>query len=380
MSISGGDDKDSIGNSGASVTVDGGADADFLYNDGNTVSVFGGAGNDVVSLASSSNRALNTTVNAGLGNDTVYGNSLASVNYKYVKGDGKDVIYGFNTVSTLFIAGSYWTTEQSGNDIIVNVSKGNVTLKDFAGLSPVNIKIDTIPGYWTVSGTTAIYNGYDNTVLTKVTNLKKGLVATDGKIDGIALDGVTVTLSERVLDPTSKEDVTINNDYKLALAGDVPEPEIKPTVWSVSGTTAKLQASKTAGYTLDDDDTRVKHADEETTVNATAIKGLAKGLIVKPDGTIDGIQLSGKTISLANKVLGDNVQIGKNYEFNFTTDCRGASISGTAGADTVNVEGTNMTISGGRGNDTVTLGGARNTFVYKNGDGDDVIVSYGSDK
>ena len=165
----------------------------------------------------------------------------------------------------------------------------------------------------------------------------------------------------------------------MALAGDVPEPEIEPTVWSVSGTTAKLQASKTAGYTLDDDDTRVKHADEETTVNATAIKGLAKGLIVKPDGTIDGIQLSGKTISLANKVLGDNVQIGKNYEFNFTTDCRGASITGTAGADTVNVEGTNMTISGGRGNDTVTLGGARNTFVYKNGDGDDVIADFTAD-
>ena len=160
------------------------------------------------------------------------------------------------------------------------------------------------------------------------------------------------------------------------MASDVPTPVIESEAWSASNTTAKLTANKSGGYILDKNAVTYKQA---TTEKLTTISGLRNGLTLNSYGTIDGMEQNGKTISLSNSILGNNVKIGQNYAFDFTADCKGASITGTGKDDTINVEGSNMTVTGGRGNDFVMLGGARNTFAYGNGDGNDVIADFTAD-
>lgn len=58
---------------------------------------------------------------------------------RYAKGDGNDSIVGFNETSTLRISDANYSTAKSGNDIIVTVSEGQITLKGAAKLSTVNI-------------------------------------------------------------------------------------------------------------------------------------------------------------------------------------------------------------------------------------------------
>ena len=57
----------------------------------------------------------------------------------YNAGDGNDSIVGFNETSTLEISGALHSTEKSGNDIIVTVGEGKITLEDAASLSSAKI-------------------------------------------------------------------------------------------------------------------------------------------------------------------------------------------------------------------------------------------------
>ena len=78
--------------------------------------------------------------------------------YNYTTGDGNDLITGFNELSTLKISGSY-TTQKSGNDIIVTVGDDNITLSGVANLPTVYITNTETPDTPTVtlpSGTTLI--------------------------------------------------------------------------------------------------------------------------------------------------------------------------------------------------------------------------------
>ena len=88
----------------------------------------------------------NSVVNGGKGNDTLYGynnyygsNNINNVTFLYANGDGNDSIVGFNETSTLRISDANYSTAKSGNDIIVTVGEGQITLKGAAKLSTVNI-------------------------------------------------------------------------------------------------------------------------------------------------------------------------------------------------------------------------------------------------
>lgn len=149
-SINGGAGKDLIYFSGDYSTVDGGAGNDTvsIANYSGSNSINGGAGNDVISLSSgdvistgyssvSSSyvyAAMSASISGGKGNDTIIGNSLNSgaITYQYTKGDGNDVIYGFNSKDTLSIKNDYVKSvgkSKNGKDIILTLaSKNKITL------------------------------------------------------------------------------------------------------------------------------------------------------------------------------------------------------------------------------------------------------------
>ena len=180
MTIDGGKGNDTIQNGGklvngdegddyiyrwrSNATVNGGAGNDTITSDGyvyNNFSINGGSGNDLIHGTSSGGE--NVTIDGGAGNDTIIsagdnstltggtGNDLislqsyASLNViEYTAGDGNDSIVGFNEDDTLRIAASKYSTKTSGDDIIVTVGKGKITLAGAASLSAVNIDFDKL--------------------------------------------------------------------------------------------------------------------------------------------------------------------------------------------------------------------------------------------
>ena len=148
--IDGGKGNDVITSTGATnVTINGGAGADSINNWGNYVTINGGDDNDTLNVMGST-----TTVTAGKGSDIINIGSAGSVVdertlesdaknnlIKYSKGDGNDKIIGFNSTTTLQIGGGLGTysTITKGDDIIVTVGKGKITLVGAANLDELHI-------------------------------------------------------------------------------------------------------------------------------------------------------------------------------------------------------------------------------------------------
>ena len=167
VTIDGGAGNDSIYNGGDSVTIDGDEGDDYIHNSyyRSNVSIDSGAGNDTVLNYSDS-----VTINGGDGDDSIY-NSVSNVTidggagddyihlvklFNYELGDGNDTVEGYDSrFSILQISGDSYTTQTSGNDVIVKVGNGSITLKDAKGQS-LNIKgtLDTSSGGSSSTSTT----------------------------------------------------------------------------------------------------------------------------------------------------------------------------------------------------------------------------------
>lgn len=179
VSIIGGNGNDSITNTyGDFSTIDGGAGNDTLHNDrADNVIVNGGAGNDSIYNYDNHNSSLyggtsddtltvhygekvfmdggtgndfisngdryfrgskNSTILGGKGNDTILNHYDTNIVFKYLNGDGNDIISGFNSMSTLSIVGGSYSTTKSGDDVIVTVGDGKISL---IGAARYNVNI-----------------------------------------------------------------------------------------------------------------------------------------------------------------------------------------------------------------------------------------------
>ena len=135
VTISCGAGNDYVENWGDAVTIDGGAGNDLIFNDGSNVSINGGLLNDTIKISGEE-----VTITAGAGNDFI---SLrgGSALINYTAGDGNDKIYDFDGDDTLRIGngkGTY-SSKKSGNNLIVTVDGGKITLVGAAKLKTLNI-------------------------------------------------------------------------------------------------------------------------------------------------------------------------------------------------------------------------------------------------
>lgn len=355
---------------GANVSIDGGTGNDSIISHGNNSLLDGGEGNDLIyngyryyepwnSFYDSNDEnydGSNSTINGGTGDDYIDNNSQKVV-FKYSLGDGNDFIRGFNDTSTLSISNGTFTTLKSASNVIVIVGDDKITLVGAANLSKVNIKgtkTSTVTNSWKLSGTTATYGTSSKTLVTV-----KGVKS----LEGISLSGKTVTVSKSALNASK---VTLSGTgYTLALADDVSKPSTKKA-WSLSGTTATYKQTTTAGYKLASDGKSINYSKKSTKTLAT-IKGAKKK---------SGFTLSGKTIKLATASLSKKVSVSGSYAFEFASTYQNGMITGSASADTIINNGSNVTIRGGKGNDTLTGGSGADVFVYSAGDGNDVITNF----
>ena len=115
------------GNSSAN-TISGGSKNDTLYGGKGNDSLVGNAGNDKIHGGDG-----NDTLVGGKGNDSLWGNDDHNV-FVYAKGDGKDVIFGFEDDDMLQITGTFSASYNRSKDEIyfkVGSTSKAVTLKNF---------------------------------------------------------------------------------------------------------------------------------------------------------------------------------------------------------------------------------------------------------
>ena len=224
VSVSGGIGNDTIlnesgnttvRNDGESITLEGDEGNDVIENRVDYVSINGGEGDDSISSYRSNN-----TIEGGSGNDSIYNNwnfiqnkimsgtQAENVVFNYTFGDGEDVIYGFNKTSTLNIAGSEFTSAKSGDDIVITVGGGSVTLKDAGKLDTVNVvhakvetPLNTVNDY---DRKLIVGTSLDDTISN--TGERVTIQAQGGK-DSIHNTGSQVTID------AGKGNDSINNDY-----------------------------------------------------------------------------------------------------------------------------------------------------------------------
>ncbi|MBR1397932.1 MAG: calcium-binding protein, partial [Selenomonadaceae bacterium] len=284
---------DTINNLGSNVTINAGVGDDSIYNEGydsKNISISGGAGNDTIMC-----RGDELTINGGTGDDTIrlfvpYSSANNSV-IQYANGDGKDIIYSYNSTDTIEIAGSSYTTTTSGNDVIISVGSGKMTLKN---------AFDYTLNIVTVSGGTST-NTETNTETT-TTKLPTGLKYN-----------------------TNKTQITVSTKFK--------------------GDTVDLS----------------EYATTVKTVKATSFN---------------------KTLKISGNDLGNKITVGKKAttvyggEGNDTiTGGKGADVLyGDEGNDKIKGGSGADTLVGGAGADTLTGGAGKDVFVYE--DGNDIITDY----
>lgn len=251
-----------------------------------------------------------------------------------------------------------------------------------------------------------------NQTFTKVTGLKTDLMANDiaEKVDdygvitvdsdmlndkNIALTNSNGSTYKLKLDTTSDKKVEASKVLDEGSGDEVFRSDSDTATWTTKSGTATLKGVVSAGYkqTSSTAITFTKATATKTTKingeNATVytpqvlatVSGLATGASLEADANADA---DDTTIELKGNQLTSKVTVNGTgyYDFEFANDYNNSSIVGSASADSITVEGTGLTLNTAKGNDYVKFGNHGNTFLYANGDGDDVIADFtvGNDK
>ena len=308
------------GSDGDSVSIDAGAGNDSIENYGSNVSINAGAGNDYIYNYLYNWYGDSVTINAGAGNDTLYTNSDGGGNV-LIGGTGSDLfifyydsddLYGTDTITDYEeadtiqfnnVAVSKVSTNSSGS-VIFKVGKNKLVVKNAA--DKVVTYIDADGSTKTFGGSSADEWKLDGTTATYGSLTVKGVTS----LEGLSLNGKILTVSAASL---GTEKISVSDGYTLALGDDVKASTTKKS-WNLKSTTATYKQTTTAGYEL---------VDNAITYTKKATKTLAT---VKGVTSLDGLSVSGKTVTVSKASLGTNkVTISDGYTLKLGSDVSSAS-------------------------------------------------------
>ena len=177
-SLSGDERNNTIYVQNPGVSVSGGKGNDAIINNNNlglNAMLFGDEGND--SLVSNSRGVI---IDGGEDDDKIELGGAAQI-VRYRADDGNDTIVGYQSTDTIHIVdGSAYTTAKSGNDIIIAVGDGSITVKNVKDQT-LNIDTTPLPGEiyipeWEIAEPTSKTIDY---------NKKKGIITAKKKFYGV---------------------------------------------------------------------------------------------------------------------------------------------------------------------------------------------------
>ena len=332
----GGEGNDSIANGQAQATLDGGKGNDYIYNDGNDV-----------------------TINGSTGDDTIQNNGLAgygdNVIFQYKAGDGNDVVQGFKANSTLSISGGISPDSiKDGDDLIVTVGDGKITLQGAAKLSAVNI----------VETPVNIHNS-DRYKLVTATNANDTIINTGGKATINALrgdDSINNNAAEVSINAGEGND-SISNTGKFVKIN--PQKGDDNIYNNAANVTIRGESGNHSVFSHGKDVEIYGSAGKDTIENYTD----SNEVIISSGAGDDSIKNAGNKVTI------------QGLDGNDTISSKGTSNSvlGGAGNDLISLSSSyKNTVIGGAGDDTITLDWNSNNALIKHdkGDGNDIIEGF----
>ena len=416
---------DSITNSGNYVTIDGGEGADDITNSRcEYVSISGGAGMDLII-----NNGNYVTINGGAGNDTIYNYGEENI-YQYANGDGKDSIFGIKENDTLHITSGSTSSSVNGNDVIIYVGSGSITLKDSAeksfylkigaGKAVETVFSDSkLPYGWkygTASkSTSGIITATLNSNLNNVENIDLNepygneIVTVDASKASNALEiighddeGISVKGGkggDTISGGTGNDTVSLGggNDVYIYQGGDdiiqnyaAGHDSIQVVIDGINSKNGKENIERELKngdviYTFIDSGTLIiKKVDDFKDIVFVDINGDKFNFATLPAGWKYGTSAASSTdtkIITATTNGAEDIDLTQEYgegvEKVDASKTSGIEIYGNDLNNYIKGSKNNDVISGGGGNDTVSLGGGSDLYIY--GGGDDSIQDYESD-
>ena len=350
--------------SSANVTISGGAGNDSVYSyDGDNAKISGGAGNDTIYSSGSM-----VTISGDDGNDSIYSSGSSSEKNLILGGAGKDSIYVYyGNNSTMDGGDGDDSIEASyGNNIKIYGGTGNDSIRYWPDSDRKNNLITVAGGKGNDSIDLHSYNASHKAVIQYASGDGNDVISGFSKTDTLQISATTfftVKSGDDVIITFSDggsillEEVEDNFSAKnlVTVKGGNSGGSSEKNSWKLNGTTAKFGTSS------------------KTLATVNGVK------------SVSGLSTSDKKITLKNSALSKKVTVSGSYEFDFASDYKNATISGTAKADTITARGSGLKIFGGKGKDsikmigtnqTVSGGAGADTFIYAASDGKEKITDF----
>ena len=431
-----------VGDGNDFITIGGGGSKGNTYDlgDGDDTiytsvwgSISGGVGNDVINLG----KGNPFTVNAGKGDDQIYAQARSYVStanntrvYEYVEGDGNDTIYGYGENDSLKITGDYKVIGDDKN-VTVSVGSGSILLSAY-GMDTLNIngKTVSVPAYSSDPTPDIVYNSTPGILINtgagddKIYNYYAG----EDVVIYAGDDNDTVysaACGVKINGGAGDDSISFNNSYVTVLAGDGNDTIRAVTTWgssidagtgndiikledehsqydypthgtitggkgndtiynnpsSTSGGSAFVYANGDGndvivGYRTKDS-LKITGAYQATRENKDVVVSVGSGSILLSDFAADTLNVNGSivTVSVGSGESEDDwtttTGTAKADKINNTKSK--VIVNALAGNDNITNTAAEVSINAGTGNDVISLSGAAENVTVYGGKGNDNI-------
>lgn len=374
-SLVGGEGKDTIQSFGGRyITIDGGEGDDSLYSNANYATILGVGGDDTLRAGYYGYFQL---LDGGTGDDVLSldgGARYATI--KYAAGDGNDVIWGYNSDTTIHITSGAITSKTiSGNDVVLTVSDGiednagTMTLKNAATLGAVTV-MDSLGAVTTLGAgvnitvsspfSTTNASDYDDYIVIKNPGASAATVNALGGNDTIMAGGLTNPGSwSAVINAGTGNDVAYVGTYGSTVDGGAGSDSI-----SLSGLYNSDKDYQNVAYSYGGNNRAIGGAGDDTIDN----QGSTNSTIEGGDGD-DLINNNAPRASILGGAGADSITNNKPYstiyggadnDYIVNTNITGYNVSGTkaiiygdAGDDYIKNTADSVSVYGGAGDDTI---------------------------
>ncbi len=337
------------------------------------------------------------TLIGGEGNDTLTGGSGNNV-FQYASGDGNDVITNYSGNDTIEITDGVYSTQNSGNDVIVKVGSGSISLKNAKGTT-LNI-IGTISNKVSIPSDSVTYNGHSYKLYTVGKTWDEAKTYCEnlgGHLVAINTSGEQ-SIVENMIRDGSKSSYWLGG-YKNS-AGDwnwVTNEPFAYSNWAIGEpNNAEEAEDKLMIFKNPDPKNPEANFGDWNDLAADCAEGAYPATIYGKSsfGFIcewDTVSSSSISVTLTNSdsspyTASSNIKNINASSRTTAVKIKGNSLSnsivGGSGDDSLSGGADADTLNGSKGNDTLIGGAGNDVFIYQSGQGNDVISDYaaGQDK
>ena len=366
------------------VTVSGSYEFKFASGNYNDTSIVGSKNKDSITSNGS-----NLSIKGGKGNDLISLSSDAKNNViVYNSGDGNDTIYGLDDNDTLKIAKGTASVTTKGNDVIFIVGNGKITVKGGVGKT-INYVDKNGENTYPKSKSVTLTEDYAKKTYTmgnELRTLDASAVQRDLEITGNKFaNKITGSDQNDIIKGGGANDTLTGgkgSDVFVYAKGDgndvITDYAEEDKISIASGTISTI---KTSGndviFTVGTGKLTVKNAKSKVVTYIDA-----KGKTNYYPAPKDSVIINGVTVKILEEYESKTFDVGNVKNGNKVEMIDAALVShdlkiiGNAQANVILGGFGDDTIIGGKNNDTLQGGDGSNVFVYKNGDGNDVINEY----